>query len=89
MKRRSRDFHISTRKGMPSRVLGAATAIARPKVHPAIIGAGAGIAAATAVGLITYYGAKLAGRLAGPLGLVNGILAGGVIGYLAGSKYAE
>ena len=68
---------------------GTLDALARPKVHPAIIGAGAGIAAAAAVGLITYYGAKMAGRLAGPLGLLNGILAGGVIGYLAGSKYAE
>jgi hypothetical protein len=67
----------------------ASWAIQKPKVHPALVGVGAGLAAASVGGLVTYYGAKLAGRLAGPLSLLNGVLAGGVIGYLAGTKYAE
>ena len=89
MKHRSAMIHSYPRS---SRVLGAAATartFQKPNIHPAIIGIGAGIAAASTVGLITYYGAKIAGRLAGPLGLLNGILAGGVIGYLAGTKYAE
>ena len=87
MKRRSTMVHSYPRS---SRVLGAAArTFQKPNIHPAIVGIGTGIAAASVVGLITYYGAKIAGRLAGPLGLLNGILAGGVIGYLAGTKYAE
>jgi len=56
-------------------------------VHPAVVGVGVGGASAAVVGLITYYGAKMAGRLAGPLGLANGVLAGGVIGYLVADIY--
>jgi hypothetical protein len=58
-------------------------------MHPAAVGAIAGTGSAVAVGVITYYAAKLAGHLAGPLALANGILVGGTIGYLGGSYYAE
>lgn len=64
-------------------------AMAVPKVHPAVVGVGAGVAGAGVIGLITYYGARLAGRLAGPLALANGVLVGGTLGYLAASYYAE
>lgn len=58
-------------------------------VHPAVVGGVAGVASATVVGIFTYYSAKLAARMAGPLAVANGVLVGGAIGYLAGSYWNE
>jgi hypothetical protein len=69
--------------------LGASRTLARSRpLPPGAVGAAAGVGTAVGVGLLSYFGAKLAGRLAGPIAVGSGILVGGVVGYLAGTTYA-